>query len=82
MKDSAIRFVVNSELLFEHLIAGAEPLESVRERGMWFEPAFRLQTIIRTKPPARPARDSFFSTHAPAILVIFIGAVLNRLPAQ
>jgi hypothetical protein len=40
MSDSGIDFIVNSELLFEHLTTGPEALASIAERGTWFEPAF------------------------------------------
>lgn len=35
-----IRFLINTELLFEHLTTGTEALRNIRERGFWFEPAF------------------------------------------
>lgn len=35
-----IRFVVNSELLYQHFCEGDEPLLNIAARGHWFEPAF------------------------------------------
>ena len=35
-----ITFVVNSELLFEHLTTGPEALANIRRNGIFFEPAF------------------------------------------
>ncbi len=35
-----IRFVVNSELLFEHLTTGPNALPNIRRNGSFFEPAF------------------------------------------
>jgi hypothetical protein len=40
LADPGINFIVNSEMLFEHLVNGCEKLPNIRDRGVWFEPAF------------------------------------------
>ncbi len=40
LSDPDIQFVINSETLFEHLTTGPDALDSVRQHGTWFEPAF------------------------------------------
>jgi hypothetical protein len=40
LADPSVLFIVDSELLFEHLTTGPDALGSVRERGVWFERAF------------------------------------------
>jgi len=35
-----VRVIVNTQLLFDHLAEGADPLPRLRERGHWFDPAF------------------------------------------
>lgn len=58
LADPEIRFVVNSEMLFEHLTTGPEALDSIRRRGIWFEKAFPASHY----PESRSARakKSFF----------------------
>lgn len=38
LRSRDIRFVINTRLLFEHLVA--DGLDNIAERGVWFEPAF------------------------------------------
>jgi hypothetical protein len=40
LADPNLRFVINSEILFEHLVHGPEPLPNIEAHGVWFEPAF------------------------------------------
>jgi len=40
LSDSNIRFVITSQLLFEHLTQGPEALPNILTNGVWFEPAF------------------------------------------
>ncbi len=40
LHDENLTFIVNSELLFQHLVTGSECLANVERNGMWFEPAF------------------------------------------
>jgi hypothetical protein len=40
LSDPAVRFVINSEMLFNHLTTGVEPLRNITANGVWFEPAF------------------------------------------
>jgi len=39
---SDIHFVVNTEMLFQHLTEGDDALPNIPRRGCWFEPAFPL----------------------------------------
>jgi hypothetical protein len=39
LKDAAVQLVISSQSLFEHFVHGSDPLPSIRERGIWFEPA-------------------------------------------
>jgi SAM-dependent methyltransferase len=48
LADPELRFIVNSQLLFDHLTTGPDRLATIAEHGAWFEPAF----------PAQPARLS------------------------
>jgi SAM-dependent methyltransferase len=54
LRDPDIRFVVNTEALFRHLVDGPEPLLNLRTNGVWFEPAFPATTDDR---PPRPRGD-------------------------
>lgn len=38
LRSRGIRFVVNTRLLFDHLVA--DGLDNIKEKGVWFEPAF------------------------------------------
>ena len=61
-----IRFVVNSELLFEHLTTGPEALPNVHQNGTFFEPAFRNRTtILRRSTALREASVISFSMPGP-----------------
>ena len=46
--DPDVRFVVNTEALFRHLVDGPEPLPNLRTNGVWFEPAF---PVADDRPP-------------------------------
>ncbi|OJW29662.1 MAG: hypothetical protein BGO51_11265 [Rhodospirillales bacterium 69-11] len=48
--------VVNTEMLFRHLVSGREPLANLAQDGMWFEPAFPQ----RARPRAREGKRRFF----------------------
>ena len=60
LADPAIRFVVNTEMLFEHLVRGAEPLPNVAKRGAWFEPAFPAAAQVARAPRRADGRRNFF----------------------
>lgn len=56
-----IRFVVNSQLLFEHLTTGPDALPNVRQDGTFFEPAFpdsHYYPGVIDRPPG--SRRNFF----------------------
>lgn len=40
LSETSIRMMVNTRLLFDHLADGPHPLPQLRQRGIWFEPAF------------------------------------------
>lgn len=61
LADPDIRFIVNSEMLFEHLVNGCEKLPNIRDRGIWFEPAFpAFGQRARSDKPAGTKRIFFF----------------------
>jgi SAM-dependent methyltransferase len=60
MKDSAMHFVVNSKLLYEHLTTGTEALENISRRGMWFEPAFPNSNYYPDQAPSTGKKQFFF----------------------
>jgi hypothetical protein len=55
-----IRFVVNSELLFEHLTTGPEALQNIKTNGIWFEPAFPTSQYYRDPSPRANGKRNFF----------------------
>ena len=62
LSDTELHFVVNSRILYQHLIEGPEPLVSIRERGIWFEPAFP-ETLFyddREQRAQRRTKNFFF----------------------
>jgi hypothetical protein len=61
LADPDIRFIINSEMLFEHLVNGCEPLPNINDSGVWFEPAFpAFGRGTRDDKPAGAARVFFF----------------------
>jgi hypothetical protein len=57
LASTAIRFVVNSRLLFEHFVN--DGLDNIARRGVWFEPAFPAR-IPRSKPRSADGRLKLF----------------------
>jgi hypothetical protein len=57
MQDPAIQVIVNSKMLADHLIA--EGFETVRQTGLWFEPAWS-QDVFFFNPLLPKARKNFF----------------------
>jgi hypothetical protein len=49
--------VVNTEMLFRHLLSGREPLANLAQDGIWFEPAFPARGEPR---PKQRQRQFFF----------------------
>ena len=63
MADPQLHFVVNSELLFEHMARGPLPVASIAANGVWFEPAFPAAAAgadDATAAQARRRRHGFF----------------------
>lgn len=60
LADGKIRFIVNSQLLFDHLTEGPEALANVRAAGVWFEPAFPALAPGETRPPRGSLKRRFF----------------------
>jgi hypothetical protein len=58
--DSDIRFIINSEMLFNHLAHGPDALPNIASRGVWFEPAFPLARMRAGRPLERPGKRVFF----------------------
>ena len=56
-----LRVLVNTQLLFDHLADGPEPLSRLRERGCWFNPAFpSFRRPQAAKAPAKGPQNFFF----------------------
>jgi hypothetical protein len=53
LSSSDIHFVVNSELLFQHLTHGSEALPNIGRQGIWFEPAFPMIHYHDDEPARR-----------------------------
>lgn len=60
MCEPGLAVVVNSQLLFEHLANGPEPIPDLAERGDWFEPAFPAAGRTVAQPDASGRRKLFF----------------------
>jgi hypothetical protein len=58
LSDERIRFVVNSELLFDHLVSSG--LENIGRRGVAFEPAFPGSIYFHEPREATAPRTFFF----------------------
>jgi O-antigen biosynthesis protein len=58
LSNSKVRFVVNSRLLFDHLVQSG--LENLRERGTWFEPAFPKETFYPRARRSESKRTMMF----------------------
>lgn len=58
LMNSNIRFIVNTRLLFEHLMASG--LGHLAQRGQWFEPAFPPELFHRRTAKLRSKRRFFF----------------------
>lgn len=58
LKDPNLKFVVNTELLYRHLVSGSEPLPNLLDNGKWFEPAFPSISALPRAP--KPRRQFFF----------------------
>ena len=52
-----IRFLVNTELLFDHLVGSGLP--NIATQGSWFEPAFP-PAVFRPRPVGNPGKRRFF----------------------
>lgn len=53
-----LRFVVNTQLLWNHLVASG--LENMRNRALWFEPAFPVSVFHPRPRPAGSGRKRLF----------------------
>ncbi len=59
LRDPDIRFVVNSRLLFEHLVD--DGFANIARRGAWFEPAFPASGYyFAERPPSPDGKRVFF----------------------
>ena len=57
LADERIRFLINTEMLFDYLVS--EGFESVETRGLCFEPAFP-ESIYFREPGGENGRRTFF----------------------
>ena len=83
-----LQTVVNTEMLFRHLLSCREPVTNLAQDGMWFEPAFPALAEIRSRKErrrrfffyARPhnARNLFWR----GIEALHAGAAEGLFPAE
>jgi hypothetical protein len=59
LSEPGLLTIVNSRLLFDHLVAGPDPIPSLADRADWFEPAFP-EAGIRPASPRRSGRRRLF----------------------
>jgi SAM-dependent methyltransferase len=59
LSDPSLRFIINSQLLFEHFGSGPNAIPNIATHGVWFEPAFPAQSPPIAKP-AEQKRDFLF----------------------
>jgi hypothetical protein len=59
LAEADIRFVVNSELLFEHLTTGPEAFANIKANGMWFEPALPASLYYQDPSPRVNGKRNF-----------------------
>jgi SAM-dependent methyltransferase len=60
LADPAIRFLINSELLFEHLTTGPDGYPNIANRGTWFEPAFPRSNYYPEQSITAEGKRQFF----------------------
>jgi Methyltransferase domain len=60
LAEPAIRFVINTKMLFDHLVNGTEPLSNLTDRAVWFEPAFPAVERATRRPRIGNGRYRFF----------------------
>lgn len=58
LRSPGIKFVVNSELLYNHLVA--EGFENIRSNGLWFEPSFPKKVFFYERDKAGRKRNFLF----------------------
>ena len=58
LRNPDIRFLINTKLLFDHLVQ--DGFENIAARGMWFEPAFPAQVFHPRKKDQGGKRKFFF----------------------
>ncbi|MBT2321959.1 hypothetical protein J7E62_06280 [Variovorax paradoxus] len=58
--ESDIPLAINTRLLYEHFISGADPLPNIARHGVFFEPAFPAQHGIAKNKDRRGRRRFFF----------------------
>lgn len=56
LSEPGLATVVNSEILFRHLLGGCQPLSNLDRDGVWFDPAFPAAGAM----PPRDGRRRFF----------------------
>jgi hypothetical protein len=60
LADTAIRFLINSELLFEHFTTGPDAHANIAGRGYWFEPAFPSANYYPEQALTASGKRQFF----------------------
>lgn len=61
LAEPGIFTVINTELLFQHLIAGPDPVTSLDQRSAWFEPAFPGSNSTTVMKDGRRRRLFFYA---------------------
>ncbi len=82
LRNREIRFVLNTRLLFDHLVA--DGLSNLTQQGSWFEPAFPT-TVFRPRPHPTQGKRKFIFYARPNNLrnLFYLGIeVINAAIAQ
>jgi hypothetical protein len=58
IRDPDIRFVINSELLYDHFVA--DGLHNIEENGVWFEPSFPMSSYFMDTERIDERKNFFF----------------------
>lgn len=58
LKSDKMRFVINSELLYQHLIS--EGFNNIAQRGIWFEPSFHQASHFLEEGARNRSKKNFF----------------------
>jgi len=61
LQEPGVLTVVNSRLLFDHLVSGSDPFPGLADRSFWFEPAFPAASEAAVARPNAKRRLFFYA---------------------